>query len=291
MNTMIYSLLFIILSLISTVLWLVVLIRSFKKGGVLIGILGIFCGFITFIWGWIKHKEAKLTKVMLLWTILMVLTPVLFFMVGTAGILSEMKKQGIDIQSLQQGKSSKDKKSKNINRLRRRSAGTKQPGASVQKPGMQAPGTRDPNSMAVALWKDGKYVNPNRAIVYLNQAIKQTPNFAEAYNNRGNAYRDLKQHQKALQDYNQAIRIKPQYVKAFSNRGNVYYDLKKYQQAIKDYNQAIKLNPAYSQAYINRGLAYHKIRKKQQACKDFKKACELGDCDGNNWARQSGICK
>jgi tetratricopeptide (TPR) repeat protein len=50
--------------------------------------------------------------------------------------------------------------------------------------------------------------------------------------------------QGAIADYNQAINIKPDYALAYNNRGNAKYDLGDKQGAIADYNQAAQL---YSQ--------------------------------------------
>jgi tetratricopeptide (TPR) repeat protein len=40
-----------------------------------------------------------------------------------------------------------------------------------------------------------------------------------SYNNRGNAYSDLKQHEKAIEDYNKAIELNPKLAPAYANRG------------------------------------------------------------------------
>ena len=45
---------------------------------------------------------------------------------------------------------------------------------------------------------------------------------AEAYNDRGIAYNDLGQHQRAIQDYDEAIWINPQYKYAYRNLALVY---------------------------------------------------------------------
>jgi hypothetical protein len=52
----------------SLVCAILVLIQLFKKEGVGLGILGIFCGIYTYIWGWIKSKELGLKNIMLAWT-------------------------------------------------------------------------------------------------------------------------------------------------------------------------------------------------------------------------------
>ena len=55
-------------------------------------------------------------------------------------------------------------------------------------------------------------------------AIRLDPQLALAYNNRGDAYRDLGRYQKAIQDYNEAIRLDPQLALAYNNRGDAYQD-------------------------------------------------------------------
>jgi tetratricopeptide (TPR) repeat protein len=47
----------------------------------------------------------------------------------------------------------------------------------------------------------------------------------------------------AIQNYNQAIELNPKYADAFIDRGVAYADLKQFEKAIQDYNQAIELNP------------------------------------------------
>lgn len=46
---------------------------------------------------------------------------------------------------------------------------------------------------ATALWDGGKLTNPEKAIEYLDKAIKLEPNVAAAYANRGTAYKNLGQ--------------------------------------------------------------------------------------------------
>ena len=60
------------------------------------------------------------------------------------------------------------------------------------------------------------------------------------------------------------------------NRGNAYYDLGQYERAIEDWDEAIRLNPQAADAYYNRGLAYERLGRQEQADRDFAKAKELG---------------
>jgi Flp pilus assembly protein TadD len=285
-----YPILSFVIFIVSFVILVIVLIKSFKAG-VLKGILGIItCGFFTFIWGWIKHKELQITKLMLLWTILIVASMFLSITFGTAkmmNLIPMIKEQSLNFMGPQKGKRIALQKKKTSAKKKKKTTTTQ----AKKKGGQTVNKQADWNSKAVALWKNGRYKNPKRAVQYLNQAINKKPDFAEAYNNRGNAYRDLNQPQKAVADYNKAIRLKSDYAQAYNNRGNVYYDLKKYQLAINDYNKSLSLNPSYKFAYLNRGLAYYQLKRRGLACKDLQKACQLGDCGGINWAKENGVCK
>lgn len=62
-----------LISLATLVIFILVLIKLFKKEGVGLGILGIICALYTFIWGWINHKQQKITNLMIAWTVLIIL--------------------------------------------------------------------------------------------------------------------------------------------------------------------------------------------------------------------------
>ena len=284
-NTAVFGL----LSVASLVIFVIVLIKSVKECGVLHGILGILtCGFYTFIWGWLKSKKLQLSKIMFLWTIVMVLSLAMPLIVGTSALMQIIPMAG-DLGSivpvpkmLKPAKQKGGKAAKGSKKSKARAG---------KKNKSQKAKSSDPNSRALALWKKGKFNKPNQAATLLGKVIKQHPKFAPAYNNRGTAYRDMRQYAKAIQDYNRAISLNPKFAKAYNNRGNVYFDQKNYKMAIRDYNQSVSVNPDYKLAYMNRGLAYHQLKQNLLACKDFRKACKMGECEGIRWAKKQGVCK
>ena len=71
-----------LVGLASLVLFILVLIKLFKKEGVLLGILGIICALYTFIWGWINHKKQNITNIMIIWTVLVIIGLVLNYGMG-----------------------------------------------------------------------------------------------------------------------------------------------------------------------------------------------------------------
>lgn len=273
-------------SLVGLILSIVVLIKQFKHGGALQGIIGIItCTFWTFVWGWIKHKSLAITKLMILWTVV-TLAP--FALVGVFGaammsqmlqVLSEVP--GMEALPIPQGqKKMVNPKLQNKKALPKRTARNS---AALKN--------ADWNARALALWKNGRYSDPGKAKSFWDRAIAANPKQAEAYNNRGLAFYNLKRHQEAIKDFSQAIRMNPQSAAAYNNRGNAYYALGQYNKAKIDFDKSLQLKPKYAKAHLNRGLVYFQMQQMDQSCNDFRRACDLGDCDGLQWAIRDGFCK
>jgi len=269
-----------ILSLIGFIVFIIVLIKQFKHGGALQGIIGLVtCGFWTFIWGWIKHKSLAMTKIMILWTVLQ-LTPLVLVGVFGAAMLGQMTKMIGDLAGDPSLLMKQDQQKAAPIRLPKQTVKTASAGKDV-----------DWSAKAMELWKGVKYTNPNQAKNYWDKAIAVNPGHAEAYNNRGLAFYDLKLYQQAIEDFSQALRIRPQYAEALNNRGNAYYAMDQYEKAEADLNKSLQFKPKYSKAHLNRGLVYFQMLKMEQSCEDFRSACDLGECDGLQWAMQNGFCK
>jgi tetratricopeptide (TPR) repeat protein len=63
---------------------------------------------------------------------------------------------------------------------------------------------------------------------------------------------------------------------------NAYKDLGQYKRAIEDYDQAIRLDPKYAYAYYNRGNAYKKIGQHANVADDYNKYLQIhGNKDGD----------
>ena len=283
----------VLINILCLVFFIIVLVKLFKNEGLLKGILGFFCSIYTFIWGWMKHKQLGMTKIMATWSILTGLGIIMVPVMGMSSAimipqyLQQMAGDGeIKFSSADQ---SKQKTKLNLSRKHKKlklksktvSDSSKQPLPNHQK---------DWSQEALALWQGNKYKDPHKAINYWNHAISNEQNKAVAFSNRGLAYHELKQYRVAIKDFNRAIELDPEYATAYNNRGNSHYELNEYQQALNDYNKSLKLKPKYAKAHLNRGLAFYQMNKSGQACQDFQQSCDHGDCDGLKWAMKNGIC-
>ena len=114
--------------------------------------------------------------------------------------------------------------------------------------------------------------NPEGSVLANNEAIRLKPDYADAYNNRGNAKQKLGQYDAAVADYDEAIRLNPDMAEAYNNRGTVKQKLGQYDAAIADCNEAIRLNPNLADAYSNRGAVKQKLGQYDAAVADCNEA-------------------
>ena len=124
----------------------------------------------------------------------------------------------------------------------------------------------------------------DRAISDFNRSIELDPYDVKAYNNRGNAYEKKGDLDRAIADYNKAIEIKSNIPDIYNNRGSAYKAKGDLDRAIEDYNKAIEVGPLFADAYNNRGVAYGMKGEPGRAIVDFNKAIELdpGSADAYN---------
>lgn len=116
-----------------------------------------------------------------------------------------------------------------------------------------------------------------RACTAVIRSGRQTPeNLARAFFNRGRAWADQGQYDRAIPDFDQAIRLDPEYPDAFNNRGVAYSGKGQYERAIVDFDQAIRLDPNYAIAIYNRGLASQSLGQTDVAAQYFAKARQVG---------------
>ncbi len=122
-----------------------------------------------------------------------------------------------------------------------------------------------------------------RAIQDYDQALRLDPGYAVAYYNRGKAYTELRVHRRAIQDYDQTLRINPGLAIAYYNRGIAYNGLGEHHRAIQDYDQALRIDPGYADAYHNRGWSYKIFADYDRAARDWEKAIRFGGAPRAKW--------
>jgi tetratricopeptide (TPR) repeat protein len=244
----------------SLVYWVIVVIRLFKEKGAIHGILGIVVALYPFIWGWVKHKELKLTKTMLIWTISYVLAVVLS--IGMAIFVPVML--GDRMTKTLPGAMEQAGKSQGI-------VVTKMPSMKpvpgpVEKKAAEPPADKKP---------EPKDVTSEQEIKVLDELIKKDGNNVVALYNRAWLYASRNDFEKAVEDYTKAIQNDKGQADIYYNRGLLYVKMKKYDLAVKDFDEAIKLNPRDADAYCNRAGANSQLGKTDLAIRDYTEALKI----------------
>ena len=127
------------------------------------------------------------------------------------------------------------------------------------------------------LKKGNETKDPRGKMLFYSKAIDQDPNYAVAYNNRGNAYYEMLDYELALKDYSKAIAIRHDYADAYNNRARLYFQIKDYEKSLRDLDKVIELDPKEYYPYYNRGRIYYFKNDNDQAIINFDKAIELRD--------------
>jgi protein O-mannosyl-transferase len=96
-------------------------------------------------------------------------------------------------------------------------------------------------------------------ISIFSDAVVKHPDAAMPYNNRGLAYSQDGDIDKAITDFTKAVELKPGSATYHYNLGNAYLAKHNYPMAVKCYTSTITINRGKAEAaYINRGIAYQK---------------------------------
>ena len=144
-------------------------------------------------------------------------------------------------------------------------------------------GGESPGNRAIAFSNRGvAYADEgdlDRAIDDYSEAIRLDPKSAHAYNGRGNAYARKGDIDGAIADYGEAIRVDPMYANAYNGRGNAYARKGDLDRAIAEYGEAIRVDPKYDTAYYNRGRARFYQGATADAEADLRQAAALDPAD------------
>ena len=117
----------------------------------------------------------------------------------------------------------------------------------------------------------------DKAIEDYNKAIELCPDDPELYDhlydNRGNVWQLLQEHERAIADFDIAIAAIPN-SESYLSRGDSYFDLGRYKEALDDYDDAINLRPN-ARVYTARGKALIQLQKYAEASTALDKAIRL----------------
>ncbi len=121
----------------------------------------------------------------------------------------------------------------------------------------------NPNELfnrAADAYRNGSY---SQAALLYTECLKKIESNRRhfVYNNRGLAYKNLKQPGNAMKDFMSAIRLKPDYAPAYNNIGLLFLDQGDYRKALKLFNRSLEYDGDYFIAYYNIACVYSILKK------------------------------
>jgi len=142
----------------------------------------------------------------------------------------------------------------------------------VQSHSPSAATPEDVFTQAAELKQQGRLAE---ALLSYDQAIALKPDYAHAFNNRGNVLQIMGRLEEAVASYRQAIAFKPDYAFAFNNLGGALRLLKRFDEAIAAYDQAVALQPDYAAALTNRAQSKLLLGRMSEGWRDYE--CRLSE--------------
>ena len=123
-----------------------------------------------------------------------------------------------------------------------------------------------------ALRKKGALVE---SVAMFTKAIELSPNYLDAWLNRGAAYYHLGEYHKAIADSSQAIKLDPNRAVAWCQRALAYIALGRCDEALADSNKAIEVDQNYWWGWDLRALTHNALQQYEEALADYSKSLEL----------------
>jgi tetratricopeptide (TPR) repeat protein len=96
-----------------------------------------------------------------------------------------------------------------------------------------------------------------------------------AHNNRGIAWSDKGNAERALADYNHSLELDPGNVRAQVNRGHLFLKQDKFDRALADYEAAIRRDRKFVQAYVGRAAVWMQKEDFRRAVADYETVLRL----------------
>jgi tetratricopeptide (TPR) repeat protein len=128
------------------------------------------------------------------------------------------------------------------------------------------------NNVGIVQYENGSY---GEAILNYDAALQCDPEFWEGYANRANAYYELNELYRALDDLEYLERKIPDSSSVYFGLGLVKTKMRKYDEAIKAFDQALLLDSANAEVLVNRGTVYYYKEQFEAALDDLDLAIKI----------------
>lgn len=122
------------------------------------------------------------------------------------------------------------------------------------------------------LFNDEKYAE---AIVAYNEYLNSNKSDVKTLFNRGRAYEELKQYNKARADFLQVLKMDELNFSAYASLANIHYNKEEYSKALLNAEKAIEINDRFEQAHFLVARSKHQLGYAESAMESYNTAINL----------------
>jgi tetratricopeptide (TPR) repeat protein len=115
----------------------------------------------------------------------------------------------------------------------------------------------------------------DEAANYIERALAETPDDAQAHSNLGLALKDLNRPEEAAKHFHESLKLVPNNPRTYNNLGSVYVTLGRIKDAITCFQQALAIQPAYPEVHFNLGNALLYLQRYSEAAASLQQCLVL----------------
>ena len=128
------------------------------------------------------------------------------------------------------------------------------------------------NNAGVLAYHEAAY---DTSVDKFRKAVQLDPGLAEAWNNLGLSYTELRAETEALEAFKKALEIDPNVGQVYNNLGYLYHRRGEFAAAVEMYERATHRAADSSAAWSNLGNALHALARRDEAMVAWRRALEL----------------
>lgn len=113
------------------------------------------------------------------------------------------------------------------------------------------------------------------AAQYIERALTEKPDDAQAHANLGLALKDLQKPDEAALQFHASLKLDPNNPRVYNNLGSVYMTLRRIEDAIRSFRLALVIQPSFAEVHYNLGAALLQLRRYEEAATSLRQCLTL----------------
>ncbi len=115
----------------------------------------------------------------------------------------------------------------------------------------------------------------DEAVYFIEKALAENPDDAQAQANLGLALKDLNRPEEAARHFHESLKLEPNNPKVYNNLGSIYMVLRRVDDALRCFQQSLAIQPASAEVHHNLGSALLHLQRPAEAVASLQQCLAL----------------